>query len=90
MLLNEFQYFPSDRWIIADITILDLPIAYLADICILGWDDTDSDLGRLTQIRTVERDCGEWPTPHSLSRFLLQALDEPAVRHGIAPWPPLR
>src|SRR5260370_18615855 len=51
------------------------------DLCILGWHDANSDLCCLAQVRTIERNRRNWPTPQPLSGLLAQALKEPIFHH---------
>src|SRR5258706_2996509 len=90
MLLDKFQYLPGNAWVGTDVTIIHFPVAQLFHLCILGWHDANSDLRRLAQVRTVERNRRNWPTRQSLPSFLSQALKEPILHHHIAPQRPLR
>src|SRR6266508_2951465 len=83
MLLDKFQYLPGNAWVGTDVTMIHFPVAQLFHLCILGWHDANSDLRRLAQVRTVERNRRNWPTPQSLPSFLAQALEE-AIFHHIA------
>src|SRR6266498_2436784 len=83
MLLDKFQYLPGNAWVGTDVTMVHFPVAQLFHLCILGWHDANSDLRRLAQVRTVERNRRNWPTPQSLPSFLAQALEE-AIFHHIA------
>src|SRR6266404_854794 len=76
MLLDKFQYLPGNAWVGTDVTIIHFPVAQLFHLCILGWHDANSDLRRLAQVRTVERNRRNWPTPQSLPSFLSQALNQ--------------
>jgi hypothetical protein len=49
----------------------------LPHFCILGWHNANSDLSRLAQVRTVERNRGQWPTPQSPSSFFSWAQSCP-------------
>src|SRR5215470_10956641 len=53
----------------------------LFHLCILGWHDADSDLGRLAEVRTIECNRRNRPTPQSLPGFLAQALEESIFDH---------
>src|SRR5262249_19435309 len=53
----------------------------LFHLCILGWHDADSDLGRLAEVRTIECNRRNRPTPQSLPGFLAQALEESVFDH---------
>src|SRR6266480_2839840 len=75
MLLDKFQYLPSNTWVGTDVTTIHLPVAQLFHLCILGWHDANCDLHRLAQGRTVERNRRNWPTSQSLPSFLSQALN---------------
>src|SRR5437588_7380317 len=83
MLLDKFQYLPGNAWVGTDVTIIHFPVAQLFHLGILGWHDANSDLRRLAQVRTVERNRRNWPTPQSLPSFLSQALKEPILHHHI-------
>src|SRR6266446_6566958 len=85
MLLDKFQYLPGNAWVGTDVTIIHFPVAQLFHLCMLGWHDANSDLRRLAQVRTVERNRRNRPTPQSLPSFLAQALNEPILHHHIAP-----
>jgi hypothetical protein len=69
MLLDEFQYLSRDAGVRTNITTIYLPVAQLRHFCILGWHNANSDLSRLAQVRTVQRNRGQWPTPQSPSSF---------------------
>src|SRR5262245_26659689 len=43
--------------------------------------DANSDLRRLAQVRSIERNRCNRPTPQSLLGFLAQALEEPIFHH---------
>src|SRR5262245_30957541 len=53
----------------------------LFHLFILGWHDADSDLGRLAEVRTIECNRRNRPTPQSLPGFLAQALEESVFDH---------
>src|SRR5258708_27365051 len=84
MLLDKFQYLLGDTGVGADVAAIHLPIAQLFHLCILGWHDANGDLRRLAQVRTIECNRRNRPTPQSLPGFLAQALEEP-IFHHIAP-----
>src|ERR1700674_2650757 len=84
MLLDKFQYLPGNAGVGTDVTTIHFPVTQLFNVCILGWHDPNSDLCRLAQVRTVERNRCNWPTPQCLSGFLAQALKEP-IFHHVAP-----
>src|SRR5467141_2185541 len=85
MLLDKFQYLLGNAWVGTDVTIIHFPVAQLFHLCILGSHDANRDLRRLAQVRTVERNRRNWPTPQSLPSFLSQALKEPILHHHTAP-----
>src|SRR6516165_1557152 len=70
MFIDKFQYLTGDAGLRANVTLIHFPVAQLCHLCILGWHNANSDLSRLAQVRTVERNCGKWPTPQSPSSFL--------------------
>ena len=74
VLLDEFQYLSRDAGVRTNITTIYLPVAQLRHFCILGWHNANSNLRRLAQVRTVERNRGKWPTPQSPSSSFSQAL----------------
>src|SRR6266542_1046097 len=84
MLLDKFQYLLGDTGVGTDVAAIHLPIAQLFHRCILGWHDANSDLRRLAEVRTIECNRRNRPTPQSLPGFLAQALEEP-IFHRIAP-----
>src|SRR6266542_414264 len=84
MLLDKFQYLLGDTGVGTDVAAIHLPIAQLFHRCILGWHDANSDLRRLAEVRTIECNRRNRPTPQSLPGFLAQALEEP-IFHHIAP-----
>jgi hypothetical protein len=84
MLVDKFQYVLGDTGVGADIAAIHLPVAQLFHICILGWHDANGDLRRLAEVRTIECNRRNRPTPQSLPGFLAQALEEP-IFHHIAP-----
>ena len=67
------------------VAAIHLPVAQLFHLCILGWHDADSDLCSLAQVRTVEGDRRNWPSPQSLPGFLAQALEKPIFQHAGLP-----
>ena len=81
MLLDNFQYFPGDAGVAANITTINFPVAQLFHLCILGWHDANGDLRRLAQVRAVERNRRNRPTSQSLPGFLAQALEETIFHH---------
>src|SRR3954452_2790105 len=84
MLVDKFQYLLGDTGVGADIAAIHLPVTQLFHICILGWHDANGDLRRLAEVRTIECNRRNRPTPQSLPGFLAQALEEP-IFHHIAP-----
>src|SRR6266487_4563828 len=84
MLLDKFQYLLGDTGVGADVAAIHLPLAQLFHLCILGWHDANGDLRRLAEVRTIECNRRNRPTPQSLPGFLAQALEEP-IFHRIAP-----
>src|SRR6266487_3428550 len=84
MLLDKFQYLLGDTGVGADVAAIHLPLAQLFHLCILGWHDANGDLRRLAEVRTIECNRRNRPTPQSLPGFLAQALEEP-IFHHIAP-----
>src|SRR6516164_4489766 len=85
MLLHKLQYFPCDAGVGTDIATINLPVAQLFDLRILGWRDANSNLCRLAQIRTVERYRRDWPTPQASPGFLAQPFKEAIFHHHIPP-----
>jgi hypothetical protein len=86
MLLDKFKYLAGNARIGADVAMIHVPVAQLFHRCILGWHDADSDLCSLAQVRTVEGDRRNWPSPQSLPGFLAQALEKPIFEHiSLAP-----
>src|SRR6266480_6565316 len=81
MLLDEFQYLLGDARVGADVAAINLPVAQLFHLCILGWHDANGDLRRLAEVRTIECNRCNRPTPQSLPGFLAQALEEPIFHH---------
>src|SRR6266542_1706004 len=75
MLLDKFQYLPGNAWVGTDVTMVHFPVAQLFHLCILGWHDANSDLRCLAQVRTIERNRRNWPTPQPLPGLLAQALN---------------
>src|SRR6476659_6039224 len=84
MLVDKFQYLLGDTGVGTDVAAIHLPVAQLFHLCILGWHDANGDFRRLAQVRTIESNRRNWPTPQSLPGFLAQALEEP-IFHHIAP-----
>src|SRR4029077_11718156 len=84
MLLDKFQYLLGDTRVGTDVAAIHLPVAQLFHLCILGWHDANGDLRRLAEVRTIECNGRNRPTPQSLPGFLAQALEEP-IFHHIAP-----
>src|SRR5262245_58458136 len=61
--------------------MFNFPIAQLFHLCIFGWHDANSDFRRLAQVRSIERNRRNRPTPQSLLVFLAQTLEEPIFHH---------
>src|SRR5215207_971585 len=61
--------------------MIHFPVAQLFHLCILGWHDANGDLRRLAEVRTIECNRRNRPTPQSLPGFLAQALEEPIFHH---------
>src|SRR3954453_15816686 len=85
MLLDKFQYLLGDTAVGTDVAAIHLPVPQLFHICILGWHDANGDLRRLAEVRTIECNRRNRPTPQSLPGLLAQALEEP-IFHHIAPF----
>src|SRR5437764_2832306 len=83
MLLDKFQHLLGDTWVGTYVAAIHLPVAQLFHVCILGWHDANGALRRLAEVRTIECNRRNWPTPQSLPGFLAQALEEP-IFHYIA------
>jgi hypothetical protein len=81
MLLDKFKYLAGNVGIGADVATIHSPVAQLFDCCILGWHDANSDLCGLAQVRTVEGDRRNWPSPQSPPGFFAQALEKPIFQH---------
>src|SRR6266481_5581562 len=81
MLLDKFQYLLGDAGVATDVAAIHLPLAQLVHLCILGWHDANGDLRRLAEVRTIECNRGNRPTPQSLPGSLAQALEEPIFHH---------
>ncbi len=89
MLLDKFQYLPGNAGVDTDVTVIHFPVAQFSYLCILGWHDANGNLCRLAQVRTVERNRRNWPTPQAFPGFLAQALKE-LIFHHLLPQQPLR
>src|SRR5437764_15047670 len=63
------------------VAAIHLPVAQLFHLCILGWHDANSDLRRSAEVRTIECNRRNRPTPQSLPGFLAQALEESIFDH---------
>src|SRR5258708_34861960 len=81
MLFDKSKHFAGDIGGGADVVRIQIPGAQIFHTCIIGSQDADSDLCRSAQVRTVEGNRRDWPSPHSLSGFLAQALEKPIFRH---------
>src|SRR5258708_32253638 len=84
MLFDKFQHLLGDTGVGTDVAAIHLPVAQLFHLCILGWHDANGDLRRLAEVRTIECNRRNRPTPQSLPGFLAQALEEP-IFHYIPP-----
>src|ERR1700745_976438 len=84
MLLDKFQYLLGDTGVGTDVAAIHLPVAQLFHPCVLGWHDANGDLRRLAEVRTIECNRRDRPTPQSLPGFLAHELEEP-IFHHIAP-----
>ena len=71
----------GDAGVGTDLTIIHFPVAQFFHICILVWHDANSDLRRLTEVRTIECNRRHRPTPQSLPGFLAQALEKSIFHH---------
>src|SRR3989442_4625849 len=81
MLFDKFQHLLGDTGVGTDVAAIHLPVAQLFHLCILGWHDANSDLRRLAEVRTIECNRRNRPTPQSLPGFLAQALEESIFHH---------
>src|SRR4029450_2242883 len=81
MLRDKYQYLLGDTGVGTDVTAIHLPVAQLFHLCILGWHDANSDLRRLAEVRTIECNRRNRPTPQSLPGFLAQGLEESIFHH---------
>src|SRR5271166_2996014 len=59
-----------------------MPVAHLLRLCAFRWYDPDGNLGRLTEVWTVECDRRNRPTPHAALGFLVQPLEQSIVCQG--------
>src|SRR5262245_5709146 len=82
MLLDKFQYLSGDTRLRADITMFNFPVAQLCHVCIVGWDDANSDLRRLAEVWSIERNRRNRPTPQPLAGFLAQTFEGPIFHHN--------
>jgi hypothetical protein len=80
-LRDKFKYLASNVGSGADVATIYIPGTQIFHVCIIGSQDADSDLCRSAQVRTVEGNRGDRVSPHSLPRFLAQALEKPIFRH---------
>src|ERR1039458_5389445 len=81
MRLDKFKYLAGNAGVGADVATIHFPVAQLFHRCILGWHDANSDLCRSAQVRTIEGNRRNWPSPQSLPGFLAQALEKPIFQH---------
>src|SRR5262245_45365435 len=81
MLLDEFQYLLGDTGVGADVAAIYLPVAQLFHLCILGSHDANGDFRRTIEVRTIECNGRNRPTPQSLPGFLAQSLEEPILHY---------
>jgi hypothetical protein len=72
MLLDKFQYLLGDTGVGADVAAIHLPLAQLFHLCILGWHDANGDLRRLAEVRPIECNRRNRPTPQSLPGAFLR------------------
>src|SRR5215216_617764 len=77
----SIQYLPGGAGVGTDLTMIHFPVAQLFHLCILGWHDANGDLRCLAEVRTIECNRRNRPTPQSLPGFLAQALEEPIFHH---------
>src|SRR5258707_67630 len=75
VLFHEFQNLPRYAGVAADVAMVDFPVAHLRHLRVLERHDSHSDLRRLAQVRTVERNRRHRPPSHALSGFLAQTLE---------------
>jgi hypothetical protein len=76
MALYEVQDLLRDGWICPHVAVLHFPVPHLAWLGGLGRHNADCDLGRLAQVRAVERDGCDRSATHSLPGFFPQAVEK--------------
>jgi hypothetical protein len=82
VLRYEIQHFLGDAGVVAHVAGVEFPVAHLADLLVLGRNNTDNDLAGAGRIRAVEGDGRCRPPAHALLGFLAQAFEE-AIRHEV-------
>src|SRR5271166_5988666 len=81
---DEFQDLLRDGWVGTNVANFDLPVAQLLGFRMLGWHHAHNNLGGLAQVRTVECDCCNGPTPHALPGLLSHPFQK-SILHRLAP-----
>src|SRR5438067_5168816 len=81
MLVDKFKYLAGNAGVGADVATIHLPVPQPFHLCMLGWHNAYSDFCRLAQVRTVEGNRRNWPSPQSLPGFLAQVLEKPILQH---------
>src|SRR5262249_40869038 len=65
----------------ADITMFNFPVSQLCHICIVGWHDANSNLRRLAEVWSIERNRRNRPTAQLLAGLLAQTFEGPIFHH---------
>ena len=86
MALDEVQDLLRDGWIGPHVAVLHFPVPHLVRLGAVGRHNANCDLGRLAQVRAVERDGCDGPATHSLLGLLPQAFEKLIFRwHSARP-----
>jgi hypothetical protein len=85
MPLYKLQYLPGDYGVGTNVPAVHFPVAQLRHLRILGWHDANSNLRCLAQVRTIERNRRNRPTPQAFSGFLTQALKKSVFHQNCLP-----
>src|SRR5262245_59016331 len=62
--------------------MFNFPVAQLCHVCIVGWHDANSDLRRLAEVWSIERNRRNRPTPQPLAGFLAQTFEGRIFHHN--------
>ena len=81
MRLNKVKYLARNIRVVANVASFNFPVVQLFHLSILGRNDANRDLCRLTQIWTIVGNRRYRPSSQPLSGLLAQAFERPIFQH---------